>query len=163
MTKTSDTGKKISYEQTIDMPLAKFDINPFIVDTNDNIVLAQRITTVQYGGTWHMPGGKVFVDELVLDALKRMSLLKTGLEIEFLCPSLNESVVGVYDDPNRDPREHVLGITFACKILGGEFIPGGNCNDVKAFSPEKALELQLAFGHDYMIKDGVKFLKSRRF
>jgi 8-oxo-dGTP diphosphatase len=158
MSTITDEEKQSEYEKVIDKEIAKFDVNPFVIDSDNNIIMAKRITTVQFGGTWHMPGGKVFKDERIDNALKRMTLLKTGLQIEFLYPTLNESVVGVYDDPKRDPREHVLGITFFCKVVGGEIKVGGNCSDVKAFTPTEALELELAFGHDYMIKDAIRIL-----
>lgn len=161
MSSQTDLEKKTAYEKVIHQELAKFDINPFIVDANGSVILAKRISTVQYGGTWHMPGGKVFVNERVLDALKRMTRLKTGLEIDFMFPTLNESVVGVYDDPKRDPREHVLGITFFCKIVGGDLKPDGNVSELKAFSPKEALGLALAFGHDYMLKEAFNLLKKK--
>ena len=63
MSQGTETDKKKAYEKAISQPIAKFDVNPLIVDRNNQIVLAKRISTVQYGGKWHMPGGKVFVGE----------------------------------------------------------------------------------------------------
>lgn len=156
----TEAGKKQAYEKAIDRPIAKFDINPFILDREKKVVLARRISTVQYGGMWHMPGGKVFVGERMPESLKRMTRLKTGLEIDLMFPTLNESVVGVYDDPKRDPREHVVGITFFCRVTGGTPRPDGNSDAVQSFSEKEAAGLELAFGHREMIADAFRKLRS---
>ena len=155
-----DNELKKNYENLINKPIAKFDINPLIVD-NKKILLAKRISTVQFGSTWHMPGGKVFTNERFIESLKRMTKLKTNLEIDYLFGETNESLVGVYDDPNRDPREHVVGITFFCKVTSGDLKPGGNCSEVKFFSENEIGSLKTAFGHDYMLKDGVSKLRQK--
>lgn len=156
----NDNELKKEYEKKIDKPIAKFDINPLIVD-NKKILLAKRISTVQYGDTWHMPGGKVFINERFIESLKRMTKLKTNLEIDYLYSETNQSVVGVYDDPKRDPREHVVGITFFCKVTSGDVKPGGNCSEVKFFSENEIYSLKTAFGHDYMLRDGINKLREK--
>lgn len=156
----NDEDLKKKYEDQINKPIAKFDINPLIIH-NKKILLAKRISTVQYGNTWHMPGGKVFINERFLESLKRMTKLKTNLEIDYLYDGTNNSVVGVYDDPKRDPREHVVGITFFCKVISGDLKVGGNCSKVKFFNEEEINFLTTAFGHDYMLKDGITKLKAK--
>lgn len=137
--------------------IAKFDINPLIVK-DKKILLAKRSQKVEFGNCWHMPGGKVLQKERFLDCLKRTTLLKTGLEIEYLFEDKNNSIVGVYDDPDRDPREHVAGITFFCKVVGGMLTKGKNCSEVRFFSANETKNLNTAFGHDYMLRDGIKKL-----
>ena len=148
------------YENQINKPIAKFDINPLIIH-NKKILLAKRLSTVQYGNTWHMPGGKVFINERFIESLKRMTKLKTNLVVDYLFDGTNESVAGVYDDPLRDPREHVVGITFFCKVISGDLKPGGNCSDVKFFDEKEIRTLSTAFGHDYMLKDGITKLREK--
>ena len=137
---------------------ANFDINPLIVK-DKKILLAKRAPNVQFGNAWHMPGGKVLFKERLIDCLKRITLSKTGLFIEYMIEDKNSSLVGVYDDPNRDPREHVVGITFFCKVISGKLIPGKNCTEVKFFSINEISSLDTAFGHDYMLRDGIEKLK----
>ena len=93
------------------------------------------------------------------ESLKRMTKMKTGLDIELYFDDFNANVTGVYDDPARDPREHVIGITFLCKVVGGELTVGGNCSEVEFVSEEDSLNLETAFGHDYMLVDGFNFLR----
>lgn len=154
----NDNDLKKKYEDQINRPIAKFDINPLIIQ-NRKILLAKRISTVQFGNTWHMPGGKVFINERFIESLKRMTKLKTNLDIDYLFDDANNSVVGVYDDPKRDPREHVVGITFFCKVISGNIKAGGNCSEVKLFDENEINSLTTAFGHDYMLRDGIDKLK----
>ena len=140
-----------------DVEIAKFDINPLIIK-DKKILLAKRIPGVQFENAWHMPGGKVLLKERFLECLKRITLSKTGLMIEYLFDDKNSSLVGVYDDPNRDPREHVAGITFFCKVVGGKLLAGKNCSEVKFFLADEITSLNTAFGHDYMLRDGIRKL-----
>ncbi len=157
----NDNIKKEDYEKAINKEIAKFDINPYVIDDNNRVLLAKRISNVSYGDHWHMPGGKVFVNERMSDSLKRMTKLKTGLDIDLYFENFNDNITGVYDDPKRDPREHVIGITFLCRVIGGSIQIGGNSSDVQFFSEQDALDLQLAFGHDYMLVDAFNFVKSK--
>ena len=115
---------KNNYKKEINKKIAKFDINPFIIDESNRVLLGKRISNVQYGNSWHMPGEKFSLNERIPESLKRMTKLKTGVEIELYYNSLNDNVIGVYDDPFRDPREHVIGITFLCRFDSGRIRPG---------------------------------------
>ena len=157
----NEEALKDAYKNAINKEIAKFDINPFVIDEKNRVLLAKRISNVQYGNHWHMPGGEVFVNERMSDSLKRMTKLKTGLEIELYFANFNDNVTGVYDDPKRDPREHVIGITFLCKVISGDLKTGGNCSDVKFISEQESKNIDLAFGHDYMLEDGFNFLRNR--
>ena len=153
--------QKLAYEREINKPMAAFDVNPFIITPDNRVVLARRIPSVQDGGKWSMPGGKVFDGERIENALKRMTLLKTGLVIELMFPTLNESLIGIYDNPGRDPRAHVVGVAFLCREVGGDIITGGNSGEVRAFSEEEVQDLELAFDHPEIIRDGYKLLRSK--
>lgn len=63
-----------------------------------------------YKGTIMIPGGKLNVDESVEDAAIREVKEETSMDIEL------ESILGVYSDPNRDPREHRISTVFIGKI-----------------------------------------------
>ena len=64
--------------------------------------------------------------------------------------------MGVYSDPNRDPRGHVISIVF---LLEGEGIPkaGDDAKDAKFFDLDDLPPL--AFDHDKIIRDAIKLLK----
>jgi len=159
--KSAYERQKLAYERAIDRPTATLDVNPVIVTDDKKFVLAKRIPTVQEGGKWSFPGGKIFVGERIEESLRRMTRLKTGLEIQLMFPSLSESLVGIYDDPKRDPRAHVIGFAFFCKIIGGKMKPGGNSEKVDFFSPEQIEDLDLAFDHRIIFEDALRILKQR--
>ena len=99
---------------------AYVDANPVIVSSNCKIILAKRKKGSVGGGKWHLPGGRVQFRETFEETLKRVSLIKTNLKVGLSYSSLEQSLVGIYDNPDRDPREHVISIAFFCRILGGE-------------------------------------------
>jgi 8-oxo-dGTP diphosphatase len=132
---------------------AFIDVNPVILSSDEKIVLAKRKNGLVEGGRWHLPGGMVQYLETFQATLKRVAFFKTNLRIELFFPSLMKSLVGIYDDPNRDPREHVVSLAFLCKIVDGKFKPGANVELVEAFSKAQVEELEIAFDHKKSIYD----------
>lgn len=70
-----------------------------------------RVLLIQRGkdpfaGAWALPGGFVEVGETVEDACIRELVEETGIEAE------TRELIGVYSDPERDPRGHVVSVPF---------------------------------------------------
>jgi ADP-ribose pyrophosphatase YjhB (NUDIX family) len=139
---------------------AYIDVNPVIVTLDGKIVLAKRMQGIVGGGKWHLPGGRVQFKETLETTLKRVALTKTNLKIKLFYPSLKESLVGIYDDPERDPREHVISLAFLCKIVDGEAKPGAKVDAVNSFSEEETKNLKIAFDHNKTVKDAFFMLKT---
>ncbi len=135
------------------------DVNPVIVTSDGKIVLAKRVKGIVGGGKWHLPGGRVQFKETFESALKRVTFVKTNLKVELFYPSLKESLVGIYDDPERDPREHVVSIAFLCKIVDGETKPGAKVDEVKSFSEAEIKKLDIAFDHEKAVEDAFSSLR----
>ena len=140
---------------------AYVDVNPVIVTSDDKIVLAKRIKDIVGGGKWHLPGGRVQFKETFVATLKRVALTKTNLKIELFYPSLKESLVGIYDNPERDPREHVVSLAFLCRIVGGETKPGAKVDAIKSFSEPEIKNLEIAFDHKKTVEDAFSIIKNR--
>jgi len=139
---------------------AYVDVNLVIVTSDGKIVLAKRIKGIVGGGMWHLPGGRVQFKETFETTLKRVSLAKTNLKVELFYPSLKESLVGIYDTPERDPREHVISIAFLCKIADGETKPGAKVDEVNSFSEAETKNLEIAFDHGKTVEDTFSMLKN---
>jgi len=115
-----------------------------IIPYKGGIVLIKR-KNEPFKGYYALPGGIVEYGERVEDAAVREVKEETGLECRV------KKLVGVYSDPNRDPRGHFVSICFLMEVIGGELKASSDAEDVKVF---KLGDLpKLAFDHEKMIKD----------
>lgn len=140
---------------------AYVDVNPVIMTFDCKRILAKRAENVVEHGLWHLPGGRVLPGETFEATLKRVAFTKTNLEIELSRPTLKESLVGIYDNPKRDPREHVIGLAFLCKIVGGTLKPGKDIQEVRGFTKLEIENLRIAFDHRRMVEDASTVSKKR--
>ncbi|AKG90804.1 ADP-ribose pyrophosphatase [Geoglobus ahangari] len=115
-----------------------------IVPYKGGIVLIKRRND-PYRGYYALPGGIVEYGERVEDAVVREVREETGLECRV------RKLVGVYSDPERDPRGHFVSVCFLVEVTGGELKADSDAAEVKVF---KLGELpELAFDHEKMIRD----------
>ena len=138
---------------------AYIDANPVIILSPREVVLAKRKTPVIAGGLWHLPGGRVLTNETLTNTLQRVAFIKTNLEIDLFTSTLKTSLVGLYDNPTRDPREHIIGLAFLCRVIAGTMTPGYNVQKVQSFTFEEVKDLEVAFDHRKMINDAHLLLK----
>ena len=78
-------------------------VDVVLVRPDGSIVLVRRAKE-PFKGCWALPGGFVRYGERVEDAARREAREETGLEVAI------EGLVGVYSEPDRDPRGHVISI-----------------------------------------------------
>ncbi len=120
-----------------------------IIPYEGKIVLIKRMNE-PYKGYYALPGGIVEYGERVEDAVLREVEEETGLEGEIY------RLIGVYSDPDRDPRGHFVSICFVVLPRGGELRAGSDAREVALF-PLDSLP-KLAFDHEKMIKDAEEVL-----
>ena len=80
-----------------------------IIQRDSRILLVKRKND-PFKGYLVLPGGFVNEGERVEDAAKREVKEETSLNIELL------DILGVYSDPTRDPRGHMMSTVFIGKI-----------------------------------------------
>lgn len=109
----------------------------------NKLVLVKR-KNPPYQGKFALPGGFVEIGESTEKAAAREAFEETGLSVEIL------KLIGVYSDPERDPRRHTVSVCYLAKGYG----------DLKSGSDAAAVELveldsipDLAFDHNKMIND----------
>jgi len=115
-----------------------------IILIKDSIVLIRR-RNPPFRGMWALPGGFVEYGETVEHAVRREAKEETGLDVEI------ERLVGVYSDPDRDPRGHTVSICFLCRPVGGSLKANTDSVDVKEFKLSKIP--RLAFDHEKILRD----------
>ncbi len=135
-----------------DEQLAHAFRNPTL--TADGIVIIDgRIVLVRRGrepgkGKYALPGGFVEYGERAEECAVREVLEETGLRTEPL------GLVGIYSDPARDPRGHIVSAVFHLRAMGGE-LRGGDDADSAALFDLSALP-ELAFDHARIIADHLR-------
>lgn len=123
----------------------------FIVHIDNEGILFVRRKNFPYRGKWALPGGFLDVGkENTLQAAMRELKEETSLEID---PS-NIVLEGVYSDPQRDPRDHVVSIVYSIN-LPKEYIlqvkSGDDAADAKFI---KDIDMDnLAFDHKQILED----------
>lgn len=111
----------------------------------DGIVLIRR-NNPPYQGCYALPGGFVEIGETVEEAAIREAREETGLDINLL------GLVGVYSDPARDPRGHVVSVAFLARD-SGRLQSGSDARSAEVFPPEELT--RLSFDHEQIISDAL--------
>jgi len=133
----------------IKTPLLTVDVALFI--NKKSIILIKRKNT-PFRGYWALPGGFVEYGETVEAAVIRETKEETGLDISI------EGIVGIYSDPERDPRGHVVSICFLGSPLDGKLRADTDASEVRVFKLEEINSLDLAFDHEKIIRDAIKLI-----
>jgi len=109
-------------------------------------VLLVRRGREPWKGMWALPGGFVEVGERPEDACLRELREETGVEGAIV------ALLGVYGDPARDPRGHVVAIAYVCEARGRATPSAGDDADAARWWPLSALP-SLAADHAQILGD----------
>lgn len=120
-------------------PVPTVDI---IIEIEGKIVLIRR-KNEPFG--WAIPGGFINFGESAEDAAAREAKEETGLDIEIV------KLVGVYSDPERDPRTHTITTVFHAKAKGKP-VAGDDALEADLFSKETLPE-NMVFDHRKIVED----------
>ena len=115
-----------------------------IVYRGDSILLIKR-RNPPFKGMYALPGGFVEYGETVEKAVVREIEEETGLETEI------EDLIGVYSDPERDPRGHTVSSVFVLNEVDGELKGGSDAESAGYYDVDDLPDL--AFDHEKIIED----------
>lgn len=115
-----------------------------IIKKDERLLLIER-KNPPFEGMYAIPGGFVEYGETVHEAVVREIEEETGLKTEII------ELIGVYSDPERDPRGHTVSTVFHLNPVGGELKGGSDAVDARYFKIDDLPDL--AFDHDKIIKD----------
>jgi 8-oxo-dGTP diphosphatase len=115
-----------------------------VVILSDGGVVLIRRGGDPFEGRWALPGGFVEAGETVEAAAVREAAEETGLAVELV------RLVGVYSDPERDPRGHNVSVAFLARVVGGDLKAASDAAEVSVMDPNAA---ELAFDHRRIIAE----------
>jgi 8-oxo-dGTP diphosphatase len=106
-------------------PIPTVDV---IIEQNSRILMIRRKND-PYKGCLALPGGFVDEGERIEDAARREANEETSLNVHLV------DILGVYSDPQRDPRGHLISTVFV------GIVPTNNLS-VEASAQDDALEVE---------------------
>jgi len=98
-----------------------------------------------------LPGGFVEVGETVEEAVKRELFEEINLNFHI------ERILGVFSDPQRDPRFHVVSVVFVGRAVG-EPRASSDAKEAKVFKLEEIPWDKLVFDHAKILKKFIGLL-----
>jgi 8-oxo-dGTP diphosphatase len=116
-----------------------------IITQDDRVALIKR-KYEPFEGMWCIPGGHVEQGEQVQDAAKREAREELGIAVEI------DDLLGIYDDPGRDPRGPVISLTYICSTDDTEPDPATDAAAAQWF-PLDDLPANLGFDHAEILDD----------
>ena len=121
-----------------------------IVESEGRVLLIRR-GNEPFAGFYALPGGFVEIGETVESACRREVLEETGVPVSQL------ALVGVYSDPERDPRGHTVSIAYATRLSeAASPRPGSDAENVEWIKDWRGLAL--AFDHAKILADAERAL-----
>jgi len=123
-----------------------------IIIKNKKILLIQR-KNKPYKNYYALPGGFVNYGETVEKAIEREIKEETNLKIKV------KKLAGVYSNPQRDPRGHIISLVFLCQLKNNKLKFADDAQSGK-WVPIPKIPRKLAFDHYRIIKEFLKNVHS---
>jgi 8-oxo-dGTP diphosphatase len=116
-----------------------------VIPSERGVVLIRRASE-PFAGQWALPGGFVELGETVEEAAAREAAEETGLAVEVA------RLIGVYSEPERDPRGHNVSVALLVRVLSGELAAATDASEFSVLDPSS---VELAFDHRRIIDDAL--------
>ncbi|MFX0022720.1 MAG: NUDIX domain-containing protein [Candidatus Hermodarchaeota archaeon] len=118
-----------------------------MVNNKKDIVLIHR-KNPPFQGELALPGGFVDIGETVEEACIREAFEETNINVRLI------RLIGVFSEPNRDPRSHTVSIAFLCEPKTKNEKPRAkdDAASLEIVPLPKIPSLKLAFDHMQIIK-----------
>ena len=123
-----------------------------IIQKSNSILLVKR-SKDPYKNQFALPGGFVNEGETIEEAIKREVYEETSLEVHPI------DILGVYSDPKRDPRGHIMTVVFIVLIIRGNPSAGDDAKEISWIPIEKISDIKIAFDHKLIIHDYLRWKK----
>ena len=120
-----------------------------IISRGSEVLLIRRKED-PFKGQLAIPGGFINENETVEQAAIREVMEETTLPIQLI------EILGVYSDPKRDPRKHIMSTVFVGEIVGDKNIKpiaSDDASETAWISIESIRNLSFAFDHKKILND----------
>jgi 8-oxo-dGTP diphosphatase len=134
-----------------DLPKTPALMTDCVVFDRDGRVLLVRRKNEPFAGHYALPGGFVNIGETIEAACCREVKEETGITIN----QDQLALVGVYSDPNRDPRGHAVSIAYTVKLEEAQE-PRAGSDALSAEWKSDWGEENLGFEHAEILADAQK-------
>ena len=130
------------------------DLNPastvdLIVPCEGGIILIRR-KNQPFKNYWALPGGFLETGKETLEKAAARELFE---ETRLRTDQNELRLVGVYSDPDRDPRGHVISHAYEVRNYSGELRANDDAAEVKIF---RKIPKKLAFDHSKILSEYFK-------
>lgn len=143
----------LTYTQQSDYPVAKVDV---ILTNESGDVLLTRRAVEPFKNFWDIPGGTLeSTDFNAEEGARREIREELGVECELT------KFLGVYSDPSRDPRYHIVALIYAGTIKSGEIHLGEHTAEYQWFAAN-GLPAEIGFDHRTILEDFMSGKQARR-
>lgn len=128
-------------------PRPAVTVDGVVLDKDDKLVLIRR-RNPPFKGKLALPGGFVEYNETTEDAIIREVKEELGVKTRI------KEIIGVYSNPNRDPRQHTISVVYELEPLSINFKAGDDAETYEIISIDELSEIKdLAFDHALIISD----------
>ncbi len=123
-----------------------------VVDAGNRVLLVRR-KYPPFKGRYALPGGFVEIGETAEAACRRELMEETGVTAGKL------QLLGVYSDPDRDPRGHTCSAVFLTRVRRATAKAG---DDAATAEWIEDWSIDLAFDHARILADARRALRKRK-
>ena len=129
-----------------------------IIIENDSRILLVKRKNEPFRDQLVLPGGFVNEGETVEDAAKREAREETSLGVDLI------EILGVYSDPTRDPRGHIMSTVFIARSsqnrsLENNAVEGDDAAEIEWINIEEIENKKLGFDHQRIVLDYKRWKK----
>jgi 8-oxo-dGTP diphosphatase len=126
--------------------LPRLTVDSFVKDRRGRVLLVRR-GRPPFRGMWALPGGFCEWRETTEACCARETLEETGVTVTV------ERLLGVYSDPDRDPRGHTVTVLYAARPVRGEAKGSDDAAEARWFTRKEIRRLDFAFDHGEIIRE----------
>jgi 8-oxo-dGTP diphosphatase len=127
------------------LKLPRLTVDSFVTDRRGRLLLVRR-GRPPFIGMWALPGGFCEWRETTEECCARETLEETAVTVTV------GRLLGVYSDPDRDPRGHTVTVLYAARPVAGEAKGSDDAAEARWFTRKEIRGLDFAFDHGEIIR-----------